>query len=69
MIDTIILDTPRCVFCGEKGTLKVSAEGYHKWLEGDNIYDAIPELGPDEREQLFSGIHPECNYLMYPDEP
>ena len=58
------IPTPRCFKCGKKGELEIPTEisfaGIKKNEQGALIQDAFPTLTTDEREQLLTGIHPEC---------
>lgn len=55
----MIIDRP-CPWCGTVTTLLVNAAGYHAWKGGALIQDALPELGPDGREVLLTGICAPC---------
>jgi len=57
-----------CPFCGKQVTVSVSARGYASWAAGEVIQVALPELTPDEREALKTGICPECWDTELPDE-
>ena len=57
---TVVVSTPRCTWCDQSGVLQVPAEGYEKWLGGELIQVAFPELPAPTREQLKTGIHPDC---------
>lgn len=49
-----------CAICGKGRTVKVSKVGYDRWLKGELIQNALPELSVDDRELLMSGICGEC---------
>lgn len=56
--------TPGCFKCGKTGELKMPSDiyfaGIKKWEQGALIQDAFPTLNAEEREQIMTGIHPEC---------
>ena len=55
------VETPVCVSCGNRGLLKgVDYDGFERWLDGEYIQDALPELDADQRELLISGTHAHC---------
>lgn len=58
----VTVQTPVCPMCGKRATLTVSKEGWEKYDRGrgDFIQVAFPELTPDEREMLMTGLHPHC---------
>lgn len=39
-------------------TLKVTYEQYRRWQGGEVIQRAMPQLSPDEREALITGVRP-----------
>jgi hypothetical protein len=50
-----------CVFCQKPSYTTISAEGYKKWIEEDNlVQDAFPNLSKGDREILISGTHSDC---------
>lgn len=50
-----------CPLCGKVQVIIVDAEPYSKWRRGElMIQHALPDLTPDQREILLSGICPEC---------
>ena len=56
----MVVATPRCFYCLDTGTMKVSSEGYLKRLSGAAIQEAYPDLTAGEREQMMTGTHPDC---------
>jgi hypothetical protein len=57
---------PQCMFCStppEKIT--VDLEAYERWVEGELIQVAFPEMSDDDRETLKSGIHGACWHAMF----
>lgn len=49
-----------CPFCGTSNDVLVETEGLKAWHNGIKIQDALPDLTPEERELLITGICPEC---------
>ena len=61
----VIVRTPICMNCGENDGIVVDYDAYQLWQNGAYIQDAFPEMTPDEREFLKTGIHPECWTAMF----
>ena len=56
----ITLETRRCRICNETGTVTVETDQLEDYNNGAMIQNAFPDLSPGEREQLMTGIHPDC---------
>lgn len=57
--------TPTCPFCGKKGNVVLNEEQIQKHVAYSRgeirfIQDAFPELSAPVREQIKTGIHPQC---------
>lgn len=56
--------TPRCFKCGKTGEIKIPSEIYFAGIKasenGALIQDAFPTLDREQREQIMTGIHPQC---------
>ena len=63
----ITVDTKRCSICNKKGTLQVEESEYQAWRDGAHVQNAMPKMKPELREQLISGIHPECWNQLFGD--
>lgn len=61
---TMTIDTI-CPFCGQLHDVRVNREGYLKYLGGELIQRALPELTTTEKEQLISGLCPECQEKFF----
>ena len=57
-----------CPHCQKEATVKVSDAGYALWQKGVSIQKAFPELTPDQREILLTGLHPECWEDIFKEE-
>ena len=57
-----------CPCCNRLQTIEVEDSQYNRWMAGENIQIAFPNLTPDQREILMSGICPECWEKIFPDE-
>ena len=64
----MIVQTPRCVVCGNTAFLEVEAEGFARWIGGMYVQDALPTLTDDQRELLLSGTHAHCWATLWPEE-
>ena len=53
--------TQQCPFCFKTGEVEVNSYDYLRYLDGTRlIQDAMPNTSADVREQIITGIHPEC---------
>ena len=50
----------RCPMCGKINTVEITESQWWRWQMGEHIQNVAPELSPDEREMLISGICPKC---------
>ena len=57
---TRLIETRRCLHCGEHGYLELPTEGIAKYEGGAFVQDAFPDLDKALREQIISGTHPKC---------
>ena len=48
----------KCVFIGEKYSVTVNENEYNKWVNGELIQRAMPNVSVEDREFLISGISP-----------
>ena len=64
---TIEHTTEPCLYCGKSSVLNLPIGGFYTWKAGSFVSDAFPDMGPNEREMLISGTHPECWDLMFPE--
>lgn len=62
---TMLIETPTCSWCGEKGELEVPSMGYLKRQARHPIQECFPEMDKALREQIVSGTHPECWTEMF----
>lgn len=57
-----------CPFCGAIHTVEVNSGEFYEWQDGARIQEAMPHLSPTEREQLISGLCPDCQSEVFGDE-
>ena len=57
-----------CPHCHKLQTIEVQVSQYNRWMAGENIQIAFPDLTADQREILISGICPECWDKIFPPE-
>ena len=57
-----------CPICHQLQTIEVENNQYNRWMAGENIQIAFPNLTPNQREILISGICPKCWDNIFPDE-
>jgi len=65
MNTTTLIETRRCIHCGENGILELSNDGIAKYENGALIQEAFPDIDIQMREQIISGIHPKCWNEMF----
>ena len=58
-MDEIKVDC-QCPGCGRINSVKLKESQWWAWQLGQHIQDAAPDLSPNEREMLISGICPKC---------
>lgn len=54
-----------CPFCHNEHYVEVNRADYFRWRDGELIQNAMPDLSPTEREQLISGLCPECQKIIF----
>lgn len=54
-----------CVFCGKEHSVEVDFDNFMQWKMGALIQNAMPELNATQREQLISGICPNCQERIF----
>ena len=54
-----------CPFCGKEYIVEVPEDGYYNWQDGELIQNAMPEVSPEVRESLISGICENCWINMF----
>lgn len=59
-----VIETPTCTICDKGGFVEAPLENYLQWNFGMLIQDAFPNMPAPLREQLKTGIHPECYQKM-----
>lgn len=54
-----------CPLCGKVHYVTIATDDFGKWQGGMNAQDAFPYLSTTEREELISGICPECQEKIF----
>ena len=54
-----------CICCNKQHVIRVNQEGYKAWRRGELIQNALPNVSPEDREMLISGICPVCWDKMF----
>jgi hypothetical protein len=52
--------TRRCPVCYKTGTLMVEENELFTYLRGESVQNAFKSLTVPLREQILSGMHPDC---------
>jgi hypothetical protein len=66
--DNVVRYTRKCFHCGQEGFVVVNVDDLAKYDNGAFIQEAFPEMPADRREQMLSGIHPECWEEIYAED-
>ena len=54
-----------CPFCSEDHAVEVNLARFVAWQNGELIQNAMPDLTFTEREQLISGLCPNCQAKIW----
>lgn len=58
-----------CNMCKKHFIIKVPTGGFYSWIIEDNlIQNALPDVSPEERELLISGICGNCYNELFNEE-
>lgn len=57
----------KCPFCGRESEVMVKIDEYLAYEEGALAQDAFPNLSPEERELIISGICIKCQKNIFKD--
>ena len=57
--------TLQCPFCGDYHKVSMNETTYYNWCSGELIQNAMPDMTPTEREQLISGLCPNCQEKIF----
>lgn len=58
--DEKVIVRSTCMFCKKENNIEVNRAQYERWIGGELIQRAFPDLTPDQRESVQTGIHPKC---------
>ncbi len=58
----------KCIDCGELKTITATDEQIAKWMGGELIQNAMPNVPIDEREIMISGICGKCFDEMFAEK-
>ncbi len=59
------IQTAPCTYCGKTSMVDLERDKYRRWKSGEHVQVVWPEMSPDEREMLITGIHPACWDSMF----
>ena len=54
-----------CPFCKKEQRKEYPIEGYTRFMQGAHVQDCFPDMTPDDREFLITGICPTCWDLTF----
>jgi hypothetical protein len=57
-----------CTCCNQTKTLQVSKRGYDRWVKGELIQNAIPEVPFNDREILISQTCSDCFDRLFAED-
>lgn len=59
----------RCPHCNNSYEVPITEAEFLNWdFQTTYVQDAFPQLPPEQREQLVTGICPECWNQIFPEE-
>lgn len=61
----IVVVIRNCPFCKKEQRKEFPVEGYARYMRGAHVQDCFPDMTPDDREFLISGICPTCWDLTF----
>ncbi len=59
--------TGKCIITGKDYSVTVPGEGLHRYNKGEYIQYAFPDVSPEDRDFLLSGISPEAQAPTNPE--
>lgn len=70
-INSAEVQCPPCPHCGKAAVVLAPLSGVFAYRRGALLQDAFPDMAPEVREMLLTGIHPACwgPYLGPDEEP
>lgn len=57
-----------CPICRKTATVEVPEDGMKRWMAGELLQTALPDVPAATREQLLTGIDAECWTKMWSEE-
>jgi hypothetical protein len=57
-----------CKQCDKSFKIRVPVEGFLRWVGGELIQNALPNLSSEKRELLISHTCPDCWEQLFPEE-
>lgn len=64
----VTITTKPCVVCKKHGIMQVWDRDYERFMNGALLQDAFPDLSAPIREQIHTGIHPECWVKLFGED-
>ncbi len=64
----MITKKAKCVFCHKFVEIKMPVDGYQKYLEGELVQRAFPNMKVEDREFLISGICKDCQKSIFGED-
>ncbi len=57
-----------CIVTKKEHSVTVPLKGYNRWIKGEYIHTAMPEVSAEDREFLISSTSPEGWNILFPPE-
>ena len=64
--DAVKIITP-CLLCQREFPFALDPQGFARWLNGELVQNAFPEMRKEDRELLVSNTCPECWRRTFPE--
>jgi hypothetical protein len=65
MDDRVIFVTRPCLHCHRTGIVDVDRIMAIKYMNGASLHNCFGDEKPEVREQILTGVHPECWKVMF----
>lgn len=58
--ELVSIVTAECFVCKKGGEVKLTLDQYNRLRKGSYIQGSLPDVAPEIREQLITGMHGDC---------
>lgn len=65
MDDRVIFVTRPCLHCHRTGIVEVDRVSAIRYMDGGSLHKCFGNESPAVREQILTGVHPDCWKVMF----